>query len=201
MVITRELMERERPALETHFFALGTEDRRLRFGRAFSDDGLREYVERIDFAHDAVFGVSDAELALVGAAHLARSEDFAELGISVLPAHRGHGIGAALLSRSATHARNWGIRTLFMHCLTENAAILHLARKQGMQIVATGSEAEAFVKLPPASPSSVAGELFAERVGLLDYAFKSQVRAARRLTVPSTGTPERGKLGEPGKNE
>ena len=54
-----------------------------------NDDALRKYVERIDFERDAVFGVYDDALRLVGAAHL--------------------------------RARNWGVRALFMHCLTENA--------------------------------------------------------------------------------
>ena len=38
---------------------------------------------------DAVFGVLDDELRILGAAHVARSHDHAELGVSVLPGHRG----------------------------------------------------------------------------------------------------------------
>lgn len=184
MIITCELTVRGRPALEAHFLILGNEDRRLRFGLPLSDDSVRDYVERIDFARDAVFGINDEELALIGVAHLARSEEFAELGISVLPEHRGRGIGAALLSRGATHARNWGDRTLLMHCLTENAAMLHLARKQGMQIATTSGGAEASVELPPASAVSLATEMIEERIGLFDYALKARLLGARRLRNP-----------------
>lgn len=187
-IVTRELGRLERDKLLAHFLALGPEDRRLRFGLPLSDDSITDYVTGIDFGRDAVFGVFDDELNLAGAAHLARADDHAELGVSVLPAHRGRGIGGALLERAHTHARNWGIGTLFMHCLTENAAMMHLARKQNMRIAAASGEADAHLTLPPASVASLAQALLAERVGLFDYALKSQLDAARRLLASALGS-------------
>jgi GNAT superfamily N-acetyltransferase len=192
-IVTRELPRLEREKFARHLLALEAEDRRLRFGIALPDEAVRDYAARIDFGRDVVFGVFDEALQLAGAAHLARADAHAELGVSVLPAHRGRGIGGALLSRAHLHARNWGIGTLFMHCLTENGEMLHLARRQGMGIVAESGEADAHLSLPPASPASIAQALFDERVGLFDYALKSQVDAARRLilagvlTVPPSG--------------
>lgn len=185
---TRELTRLERPKLAAHFLALDAEDRRLRFGLPISDASIADYVERIDFGRDVVFGVFDDELNLAGAAHLARAEHHAELGVSVLPVHRGRGIGAAMLERAHTHARNWGIGTLFMHCLTENAAMMHLARKQGMRIAAASGEADAHLELAPASAASFAKALLAERVGLFDYALKSQFDAARRMLASAMGS-------------
>jgi GNAT superfamily N-acetyltransferase len=144
----------------------------MRFGISISDRGVRSYLARIDFERDAIFGVSDDQLRLAGAAHLARAGAHAELGISVLAGVRGRGIGGALLARAHTHARNWGVRTLFMHCLAENAAIMHLARKQGMQVVAAAGEADARLALPPADASSYLGAVFEQRVALFDYALK-----------------------------
>jgi len=187
-VATRELTRLERPKLAAHFLALNAEDRRLRFGLPISDASVADYVERIDFGRDVVFGVFDDELNLAGAAHLARAEDHAELGVSVLPAHRGRGIGGTLLERAHTHARNWGIGTLFMHCLTENAAMMHLARKQGMRIAAASGEADAHLELAPASAASFAKALLAERVGLFDYALKSQFDVTRRLLASALGS-------------
>lgn len=103
--VTRELNPDERPNLLAHLLALPSEDRRLRFAHAISDEGLQQYVEGINFARDTVFVVTNADLVIVGAAHLARDGEHAELGVSVLPQARGRGIGAALLERSATHAR------------------------------------------------------------------------------------------------
>src|SRR2546427_12407240 len=177
----RELSKLEQPALERHFLALGSGDRRLRFGTGMNDFAVRSYVKRIDFDNDALFGVVDDELHLIGAAHLGRGEGPAELGVSVLPGHRRRGIGGALLGRAHMHARNWGVRALFMHCLTENAAMLHLARKQGMDIVTQAGEADALLKLPPADVSSYMGAVFQQRVALFDSALKRQLANARRI--------------------
>ena len=146
-IVTNELSRLQRSALEKHFLALNAEDRRLRFGVALSDHGVSDYVARIDFERDAVYGVYDDDMSLAGVGHLARGEGFAELGVSVLPAHRGRGLGGALLARTHMHARNWGVPTLFMHCLSENGAMMHLARKQGMRIAAERG-LEGFFVLP-----------------------------------------------------
>ena len=192
----RELWPSERPALYEHFLSLAAGDRRLRFGAPLSDATVREYVARIEVAQDAVFGVLDDELRLLGVAHVARSPSFAELGVSVLEGFRARGIGAALLARAHLRARNWGVPALFMHCLTENAAMMRLARRQGMAIVTEAGEADAWLKVPPADAGSHFGEVFAQRVALFDYALKSQVAGARRIAaVLTSGTgsqvPER----------
>jgi GNAT superfamily N-acetyltransferase len=188
-IIVTELAPQHRNALEKHFLALGVEDRWLRFGNSLSDSAVRAYVSRIDLEHDAAFGVFGDDLRLLGVAHLARSNSSAELGVSVLPGHRGHGIGSALLARAHTRARNWGLRALFMHCLTENAAMMHLARSQGMDIVTESGEADAWLNLPPADAASHFGEVFDQRVALFDQAVKTQLRNARRIagafTAPS----------------
>jgi GNAT superfamily N-acetyltransferase len=171
--LTRELHANERPQLLTHLLALDAEDRRLRFAHALSDDGVRHYVEGIDLTRDAVFVVTDTNLAVIGAAHLAREDGHAQLGMSVLPQGRGQGIGGALLARCAARASNWGVRVMFMNCLVENAPMMHLARKQGLKIAVSGGDAEAFVRLPRADLTSLAAEAVAEHLGLFDHAQKS----------------------------
>ena len=180
-ILIRELSSFERPALERHFLALASEDRRLRFGVGINDFAVRAYVKGIDFQRDAVFGVLDDDLRVIGAAHLARGNGHAELGVSVLPGHRNRGIGGALLGRAHTHARNWGVHALFMHCLTENSAMMHLAQKQRMEIVADTGEADAWLKLSPADASSYMSAVFDERAALYDYVLKSQLAGARRV--------------------
>jgi GNAT superfamily N-acetyltransferase len=184
--LIRELSRLDLPALQAHFLSLGAQDRRLRFGVPLGDSAIAAYVSRIDFDRDAAFGIFDDELRLSGAAHLAREPGHAELGVSVLPRYRGRGQGGALLARSHVHARNWGVRALFMHCLSENGAMMHLARKQGMQILSECGEADAWLKLPPADAGSHFSELFAERVALFDYACKSQLASVRRIAEAVT---------------
>jgi GNAT superfamily N-acetyltransferase len=192
-IVTRELPRPERDKFAAHLKRLDREDRRLRFGRVLGDGGIDDYVGGIDFDRDAVIGVFDDALHLAGAAHLARAGSHAELGVSVLPEHRGRGVGAALFARAHGYARNCGTRSLFTHCLTENGAMMHLARKQGMRIVADGREADAHLVLPPATPASFAQAVFDERLGLFDYALKSQYDMVRRLilagalTLPPSG--------------
>ena len=186
MVLIKELSRLELPALDRHFLVLPSEDRRLRFGAALNDLSVRTYVRAIDFEHDALFGVLDDELCIIGAAHLGRLNGHAELGVSVLPAHRGLGIGGALLGRAYMHARNSRVHVLFMHCLTENSAIMHLARKQGMDIVTQTGEADAWLTWPPADTTSYMSEAFAQRAAVFDYVLKTQLAGARRFTGAMT---------------
>ncbi len=183
MQTVTELSLVHRAVLLRHLLALDAHDRRLRFGAPISATALRTYVARIDFERDALFGIFDADLELVGAAHLARGSEHAELGISVLRAHRNQGAGGALLMRAVLRARNWGVRTLYMHCLRENETMLHIARRQGMRIVTEQGEANAWLALAPADASSHVGELWARRVALFDCALKGQLAGARRLVA------------------
>ncbi len=187
----QRLTEASRPELERHFLSLEPEDVRLRFGVAIAAAAMVAYVERIDFDVDAVLGVHDEALALVGAAHVAFTGDLAEIGVSVLPGHRGRGIGSALLARAAEHVRNRFVTRLFMYCLAENAAMLHIARKLGMTICVDAGEADAFLKLPPADPASVAGEFVDQRLALFDYALKAQAMRFRQIAGDSAPDPER----------
>jgi RimJ/RimL family protein N-acetyltransferase len=183
--LTRELPADEREHLLTHLMALEPEARRMRFANAISDEGLRQYVEEIDFSRDAVFTVSDENLAVVGAAHLSRADEHAELGLSVLSPARGRGIGAALLERSTARARNWGVHVLFMNCLVENEAVMRLARRQGLQVAVSSGDAEGFVRLPGATLVSVAAEAVAEGLGLIDHGHKARWLALRALWLKS----------------
>ena len=188
--LTKQLSAISREALRRHFLALPPEDLRLRFGSALSKESLITYVDKIDFNNDAVFGVFDDSLKLAGVAHLALDpeHDTAELGVSVLPGHRGLGIGTALFKRAEAHARNYYIKILFMHCLTENRAMMHIAGKSGMKVViAAAGEADAHLELPPPDAANVANELVQERVALWDIAMKAQFLSARKIAQVMAG--------------
>ena len=182
-VAVQRLNERARAALIVHFLALPPEDRRMRFGSSPSSEGIAAYVGKIDFARDAVFVVHDDRLALVGVAHVAFGDDLAELGLSVLPAHRGRGVGGALFERASAHARNRFVRRLFMHCLKDNAPIMRLARRFGMGIVTDVGDADAHLELPPASPASITGEYVTDKFALYDYALKAHVAGWNRISA------------------
>jgi GNAT superfamily N-acetyltransferase len=182
------LSEAARPKLLEHFLRLDTEDIRLRFGLPLESDAIAAYVQGITFDTDAVFGVYEDQLGLAAAAHVAFGVDGAELGISVLPEHRSRGIGSALFARAVEHARNRFVTRMYMHCLSENAAMMHIARKSGMKICVDTGEAEAFLKLEPADQASLSGELMGQRLALFDYALKTQAAALRRITDSRGGS-------------
>jgi GNAT superfamily N-acetyltransferase len=186
--LTKSLSGADRGVLTVHFLSLSADDRRLRFGVAAADATIRDYVACIDFDRDAAFGFFADDLSLGGVAHVAVADGVAELGVSVLVGYRRRGIGSALFERASAFARNHFIRTLFMHCLTENAAMMHIARKSGMKIVTGGGEADAHLELAPLDAGTIASEFLQERLALFDYSLKAQVVASHRLQDAFIGT-------------
>ena len=74
------------------------------------------------------------------------------------------------------HARNRHVETMFIHALSENTAMLKLARGAGATIERDGSESEAWLKLPPDSFASHVDQLVIDRIAELDYRMKEQAR-------------------------
>lgn len=188
----KELSERDRRRLLMHFLELGDSDRLLRFGTVLPDEMVTRYVQRLDFVRDTVFGVFDAELALIGVGHLAfvpcdmqpvltaptEKERVAEFGVSVAANARSLRIGSRLFERAAIHCRNEDIDTLYMQCLATNHTMMHIARKAGMEIHRAHGEADAYLKLAPANPGSILQEAVQEQVATLDYTIRANTRAA-----------------------
>jgi len=173
-VVVQRLNPRHREDIVRHLLQLPEEDRRLRFGHVIRDDAIRAYAGGIDFGRDRAFGIHGDDLELVGFAHLALdpAEEAAELGLSVDPRRRGKGHGYALLKRSLLHAANLGCRALFMHCLAENAIMMHLARKAGLLLVIEGGEADARLRLDRRRHGSALLETIADQVALIDSLLK-----------------------------
>jgi GNAT superfamily N-acetyltransferase len=195
-VLVKQLGERDRRRVLKHFLALDDSDRLLRFGTVLPDEQIEAYVARIDFAHDTVYGVYNRVFKLVAVGHLAFApkEDLpaaklmtttkdivAEFGLSVSRSARGLGIGSKLFERAAIHCRNADVDTLYMHCLSSNQTMMHIAKKAGMEIEREYGEADAYLRLPPPSPSSVLQEAIEEQFATLDYTLKANTRAAVKL--------------------
>jgi len=174
--VVQKLSPLQRPAMLQHLKTLSPEDLRLRFGAFMTVTAIEQYVQHIDFSHDIVFGIFGRDMELIGMAHLALDRDhhYAELGLSVEPAHRGHGYGLALLSRGKLGAITRGYTTLFMHCLAENKIMVHLARKAGLKLVTEQGEVDAHLQLEMTSHAAVAREAIEDQIALADLFFKQQ---------------------------
>jgi RimJ/RimL family protein N-acetyltransferase len=169
------------PRILAHLLALNTDDRYLRFGYSANDEQIGRYVDQLNFERDELFGIFNRKLELIAMAHLAfsvdpKSSSCAEFGVSVARTARGRGYGSRLFERAVMHARNEGVNMLFIHALSENKAMLRIARKAGAVIERDGPESEAHLRLPPADFDSRMTELFNEQVALTDYHLKAQVR-------------------------
>jgi RimJ/RimL family protein N-acetyltransferase len=176
-----ELNRHHVASIKRHFSALGAEDLRLRFGAPVRTEQIDNYVNGIDFERDAVFGVYADDLTLIGVAHLPRRDDKAELGLSVLPRFRASGIGTALFKRAVVHARNEQVDQLFMHCLTQNDAIMHIARKEGMRVVYEHSEADAYLELPSGNAITLGEEMLDRNLALFDWSCKACFASPRQV--------------------
>ena len=193
-VRVKELKERDRRRMVKHFLALENRDRLLRFGTILPDEQVANYVNGIDFSRDMVFGVYNGVFKLVAVGHLAfapkdvspqksaatEKERVAEFGVSVAGAMRGMGVGTKLFERAAIHCRNNDVDTLYMHCLSSNQTMMHIAKKAGMAIHRDYGEADAYLKLPPPNPASVLQEAVEEQFAMLDYTYKANKRAAAK---------------------
>ena len=179
----RSLAPRHRERIALHLLALPERDRYLRFGYAAGDPQIRRYVDGLDFDRDEVFGVFNRRLVLIALAHLAcprpdqtAGPQAAEFGGSVLPAVRGRGYGARLFEHAMLHARNRGLDTMFIHALSENTTMLHIARRAGAVVQRDGSESEAFLKLPQDTLASRMEQWVGDGAAELDYRLKQQSR-------------------------
>jgi RimJ/RimL family protein N-acetyltransferase len=194
-VLVKALSKRDHRRVLRHFLALDSSDRLLRFGSMLGDEQVTNYVNKIDFAHDIVFGVYNRMFQLVGVGHLAFTsrearpdsihytdkEKVAEFGVSVSKSARGKGVGTRLFERAAMHCRNSDVDTLYMQCLSSNRTMMHIAKKAGMEIQREYGEADAHLHLPPPSPSSVLTEALEEQMAKIDYTLKLNLRAAFKL--------------------
>ena len=164
-----------------HLRALSREDRYLRFGYSASDDMIERYVAGLNFERDEIFGIYNRRLELSAMAHMAFSleTDFsscAEFGVSVLAHARGKGYGASLFDRAVKHARNEGVEMMFIHALSENTAMLNIARKSGAVLQRDGAESDAYLRLRPADLDSRMTEMFKEHLAQTDYRLKVQAK-------------------------
>jgi len=181
MVPIRSMGPSHGERIAKHLLALSDHDRYLRFGYSANDEQIRRYVDGLNFDRDEIFGIYNRKLELIAMAHLAHSTDpnlrsCAEFGVSVLAQARGRGYGSRLFDRAVMHARNDGVDMMFIHALSENTAMLNIARKAGATIERDGSESEAYLKLPPADLDSRMTEMVEEQIAQTDYRLKVQAK-------------------------
>lgn len=175
----RRLWLSEREVFIEHLLRLDPLTRRQRFGTAVNDAFLQNYAV-------TTFGVGGIVYAYLedgivrGAAELRGLEDIAdrsgEAAFSVEGDWRRRGIGGALFERLITAARNRGIRTLYLTCLPQNAAMRRLAAKFEADLVGGYSDVEGVIATGGPTPFTVLDEALDHAQGFATLALTIQSR-------------------------
>ena len=169
----------QRQEVINHLLSLDREDLRLRFGYAPTESIIERYVnDTWGTKTDSWFGIyhQDHE-GVVGTLHTSKiKDDMAEFGFTVDKALRGQGLGDRMFKRASLWARARGIKKIFMHCLSENTVVQHIAKKNGMNVVRlNGGEAEADLILP-IDYSAPLSEVLMEKMAIYDMLLINQHR-------------------------
>lgn len=158
-----------------HLKSLTSEDRRLRFGSVVNDETIEQYVDKMWDQDGAWFGIYDSKnpTKIVALCHVAILNGEGELGLSVLPKYRNKKIGNKLFDRGVMFLVSRNIKKVFMHCLSENAAMRHMAQKAGMTVVTQYGETDARAIIDiPYNPMQGVTELFAQNLAIYDNTFR-----------------------------
>ena len=140
-MIPRKLAHLDKQKLIDHFMNdIVGEDRRLRFGFEAPDSSVKEYIDnsiKYDYGYCSMWFVVDEGDKIVATCHVSLNKETntAEMGCTVSPEFRNQKVGQELFNRGVTWARMAGAEHVFMHCLSENKVIQHIAKKGGMTVV------------------------------------------------------------------
>lgn len=173
----RRLWLAERDLFREHLLRLDPLTRQQRFGTAANDAFLENYAT-------TTFGVGGLVYAYIedgvvrGAAELRGLDDIVaqtgEAAFSVETDWRRSGIGGELFGRLITAARNRGIRTLYMTCLPQNAAMRRLAQKYAADLVGGYADVEGVIATGGPTPFTILDEALDNAQGFATLALSLQ---------------------------
>ena len=123
-------------AYARHLKKLSPEDRYTRFCYNIRDEQIDQLILQILYNQPDhhLFTATNWD-TIVGFGHLAREGSNWELAVSVDSDVQGQGVANKLMSFMIPWAQIHGVHNVFMHCITHNQKIQHLARKHGLRTV------------------------------------------------------------------
>jgi RimJ/RimL family protein N-acetyltransferase len=170
-----------------HLKNLTTEDRYTRFCCHMQDAGIDSLILSMLYNqndHYLFSAVIDGDIC--GFGHLAREGDDWELAVSVGQASQGQGVADKLIKHMITWGKTHGIHSVFMHCITQNTKIQHLARKHGLRMVERdGSEITTRVDLPLPGPMDYTSNFLHEQQEILEKIVNLQTRMVKNFNLLS----------------
>lgn len=152
--IIKRLSEKNRGKCLEHFLRLDSESVYTRFCAPLKEEALTNYVKKMNFEKDGIFGVFDIDLNIVGIGEcvLESQKDSAEVAFSVEKDYQGQGLGNKLMERVVRFAKSQNKHHLEMVCLRTNAVTVHLAQKHGLHIQSSYGESHAVIDMDEVNP-------------------------------------------------
>ncbi len=174
-----------------HLKNLSEADRYTRFCYNIKDEAIDQFILTILYNADD-HHLFTAEIAdqIVGFGHLAREGNDWELAVSVDSKHQGKGVADNIMNHMIDWGKTRGIHSVFMHCISQNQKIQHLARKHGLRMIdRDGAEVTSKVDLPPPTPLDYTAQFLQEQQNILEQIVDLQRRMIKNLN-PITYTKE-----------
>lgn len=183
----RILQPAEYPLFATHLKRLGSDDRLFRFWSRRDDTWIDAYVDSLG-PGDSVIGHFNDRMVLDGAAHVSLVDNgpkrMVEIGISVLPESRHHGIGHHLMHRAVLWSRNHRATSILAFCMTSNQKMIQLARDTDMEVFRDDEGLEGVLHVPPGDTDTLSYELLENQFGEWDYWTKAHETALSLAVGP-----------------
>lgn len=162
----------------THLKNLSESDRYTRFCYNIKDENIDQFILTILYnADDHHLFTAIKDDKVVGFGHLAREGEDWELAVSVDSDYQGQGVADQLMAFMIDWGKTRRVHSVFMHCITQNQKIQHLARKHGLRMVERdGSEVTSKVDLPKPTPMDYTADFMREQRELLEQMTEIQQR-------------------------
>lgn len=168
---------RERALVKQHLCSLEETDRHLRFGSMLSDYAIEHYVDGSWEGDNEWLGIIEQD-EVIAVIHVAfETPTRAELGLSVDPKWRGKKLGQALFERAIIFLKARQVQDVYMHCLSENMVMKHIARKNEMHLESAHGETDADLILKDITPLDKYQEVLIENLAMYD----NNMRSARNV--------------------
>lgn len=166
-----------------HLKYLPDVDRYTRFCYNIKDEAIDQFILTILYnADDHHLFTATLDDVIVGFGHLAREGNDWELAVSVDNAYQGQGIADKLMDHMITWGKTRSIHSVFMHCITQNAKIQHLARKHGLRMIERdGAEVTSKVELPAPTPMDYTTQFLHEQQDILEQIVDLQKRMIKNF--------------------
>lgn len=182
-MIPRKLTKKDSDRIVEHLCQLHGEDRRLRFGMIVTDNYIETYVHS-SFDGQSKWIACEDNCKIISACHVAVKDGVAELGCSVDKEYRDKKLAQAMFDRAVTWLRTQGITQVYMHCLSENGAMKHIARKNDMTVVSEHGDVDANVVVAPATAFTNMVDAYVDRMAIYDMLYKRNMNIWKRIVEP-----------------